>query len=225
MKNIYLRKKIEEIGIALVKSCIILCILLPLSATVVKNHINDSSPETYDTYECCNIENIENHINIQKNILQNIQKNNFEERHNIESTYISYVSTNDNDNVNDNFSVNDNLVDSVSRIIMCEAGGVKDDYWQQLVGYVFLNRLDSSYYPDSVDGVLKEGYAPETIQNFNNIVITNKALKNAKIVVNNYYSGSLPVPRNLIYQAEFSQGRPWKHIGNTYFGINPNLPQ
>ena len=74
MKNIYLRKKIEEIMIALVKSCIILCILLPLSATVVKNHINDSSPETYDTYECCNIENIENHINIQKNILQNIQK-------------------------------------------------------------------------------------------------------------------------------------------------------
>ena len=108
---------------------------------------------------------------------------------------------------------------------MCEAGGVKDDYWQQLVGYVFLNRLDSSYYPDSVDGVLKEGYAPETIQNFNNIVITNKTLKNAKIVVNNYYSGSLPVPRNLVYQAEFSQGKPWKHIGNTYFGINPNLPQ
>ena len=106
---------------------------------------------------------------------------------------------------------------------MCEAGGVSNDYWQQLVGYVLLNRVKSSAYPNTISEVLKAGYATETVQKYNSISVTDKALRNAEIVVANYYNNTIPVPENLVYQSEFPQGESWLQIGNTFFGINPSL--
>lgn len=99
-----------------------------------------------------------------------------------------------------------------------EAAGITSDIWQQYVGYVFLNRVESKYFPDSYEEVMKQGYAKETIDKFYKDFCTKEALKNAKICLDNYYSGNCPVSKKLVYQAEFKQGDSiFLKVGNTYF--------
>lgn len=128
---------------------------------------------------------------------------------------------------------------ALAKIIYAEAGGVysekckkqaaeagiTSDIWQQLVGYVVMNRLDSKYYPDTIEGVLKNGYAQESIDKFYAGYYDENSVRNAEIVLENYYNVTIPVPRNLVYQAEFKQGTIYLHVGNTYFGLDANLEE
>lgn len=121
---------------------------------------------------------------------------------------------------------------ALAKIIAAEAGGVysktcqqqaadagiSSDEWQQYVAYVFLNRVESDDFPDSYEEVMKQGYAQQTIDKFYDDFVTEEALKNAKIAFEKYYSGNCPVPYNMVYQAEFKQGKNYLNVGNTYFG-------
>ena len=111
----------------------------------------------------------------------------------------------------------------LAKIIFAEAGGSNNDTLQQYVGYVFINLLHSKYYPDTVEGVLKRCYADTTQQRFYEEKFSEKALKNAKIVVNNYYNGTMPVSSALIYQAEFKQGINSFKIDNEFFGYDQRI--
>ena len=225
----YWRKCSIKIGIVLAISTPVLIVTLPHSTTVVASQyidptvivgeITEDTEETENNfYECCNPEDYKLYERNLYKVL-NIQKNNFQERMKMKSVFKSEEKA-----VSVNTSVSsDELVDAVARVIMCEAGGVSDDYWQQLVGYVLLNRVKSSSFPNNISEVLQKGYAKETIQKYSSIKITDRALKNAQIVVHHYYNNDMPFPSNLVYQAEFPQGETWTQIGNTYFGIAPNF--
>lgn len=110
------------------------------------------------------------------------------------------------------------MVNFIAHLINGEAGL----YWctdehQQLVGYVFCNRVRAKDFPNTFEGVLKGGYACAYDGNFDKTP-TQRARQNAKIVVDNYLAGTIPVSKDLIYQAEFVQGSSiYKHMGNTYF--------
>lgn len=230
LKN-YWRSCSIKIGIVLAISTPIFIVTLPrntstvvasqyIDPTVIVGEITEDTKETENgLYECCNPEDYKFYESNLYKIL-NIQENNFHERMKMKVVFKTEKKAT---SVGNSSADSDELVNAVARVIMCEAGGVSDDYWQQLVGYVLLNRVKSSAFPDTVLGVLKSGYANETIQKYSSIKITDRALKNAQIVVEHYYNNDMPVPSNLVYQAEFPQGETWKQIGNTYFGIAPNL--
>lgn len=96
----------------------------------------------------------------------------------------------------------------LARIIQAE-GGILNDTAQQLIGYVFLNRMNSPYFPDTFDGVFNDGdaYHPNTHEFFSTRETpSNQALANAKVCLENYYNNTIPVPDCLVYQAEFNQG-------------------
>lgn len=216
------KKRLRRLKTALIKSCIIVGILLPSLAIIVKcqsnkidsiesnsNDINFATSDTEDvpthSYECCNPIYLQDYNEEQLQLLQAIQETNFYDKWNIPI-------------------YDESLVTSVAKVITIEAGGVNNDYWQQLVGYVLLNRLASTSFPNTIEEILNDGYAEETIEKYKNDYFTEQAFKNAEIVVSNYYNDTIPVPKNLVYQAEFPQGENWYHIGNTYFGVNPKLP-
>lgn len=112
----------------------------------------------------------------------------------------------------------DYMVNFIAHLINGEAGcDWCTDEHQQLVGYVFCNRVRAKDFPNTFEGVLKNGYACAYDGNFNKTP-TKRAQANAKIVVDNYLAGTIPVSKDLIYQAEFKQGsRVYKQLGNTYF--------
>lgn len=110
------------------------------------------------------------------------------------------------------------MIDFIAHLINGEAGcDWCTDEHQQLVGYVFCNRVRAKDFPNTFEGVLKNGYACAYDGNFNKTP-TKRARANAKIVVDNYLAGTIPVSKDLIYQAEFKQGsKVYKALGNTYF--------
>ena len=230
----YWRNCSIKIGVILIIAIPILILTLPHdnnvtasqssidSGTTIVGEITEKvSTNTFSSssYECCDSKKFKNYENNYFFKILDVQQNNFQERMKMKSIFS--ISKKADSSIN-TLSY-DELVNQVARVIMCEAGGVSNDYWQQLVGYVLLNRVKSSAYPNTISEVLKAGYATETVQKYNSISVTDKALKNAEIVVANYYNNTIPVPENLVYQSEFPQGESWLQIGNTFFGINPSL--
>lgn len=116
-----------------------------------------------------------------------------------------------------------NLTHPLAKVIYAEVGGIHQNKIQQYTGYVFINLINSKYYPNTVEGVLKQCYAPETNIKFENNKYSDEALENAKIVVNNYYNGTMPVSPALIYQAEFEQGVNRFKIENEWFGYDQRI--
>lgn len=104
---------------------------------------------------------------------------------------------------------NDELQYKLAKLIDAE-GSIVGDYSQQLIAYCFLNRMLSNHWANSFDGVLNDGrgYHPRTCKYVSDPTKkpSDKALKNAQICLNNYYSGTMPVPYNLVFQAGFKQG-------------------
>ena len=114
----------------------------------------------------------------------------------------------------------------LARIIQAE-GGILDDTAQQLIGYVFLNRMSSPYFPDTFDGVFNDGdaYHPNTHEFFElKKTPSDQALANAKVCLENYYNNTIPVPDCLVYQAEFNQGAGlYQSIGKMKFCLDSRL--
>lgn len=122
---------------------------------------------------------------------------------------------------------------SLAKVIFSEAGcaycsrhaqqaydaGITPDIWQQYVGYVFMNRISSSKFPNTIEGVLRGGYDSYTIQRFEAGIYSEESLRNAAIVLENYYNGTIPVPSTMVFQAEFPQGSTYLKVGRTYFGL------
>ena len=122
---------------------------------------------------------------------------------------------------------------SLAKVIFSEAGcaycsrhaqqaydaGITPDIWQQYVGYVFMNRISSSTFPNTIEGVLRGGYDSYTIQRFEAGIYSEESLRNAAIVLENYYNGTIPVPSTMVFQAEFPQGSTYLKVGRTYFGL------
>lgn len=111
----------------------------------------------------------------------------------------------------------------LAQLIQAE-GGILNDEAQQLIGYVFLNRMRSSYFPDSFDGVFNDGDSYNIKTHYfldNGNAPSEQALENSKTCLNNYYTNTIPVPDCLIYQSEFLQGAgSYRHIENMFFCLD-----
>lgn len=121
-------------------------------------------------------------------------------------------------------SIYNNYVYPLAKIIFAEAGNMGDKH-QQYVGYVVMNRVDSKYFPNSIHDVFFSGkaYAETSRQRYRAEKVTDQAIKNAKIVTNNYLNGTIPVSKAMVYQAEFRQGVNNIKMGNTYFACDEKI--
>lgn len=135
------------------------------------------------------------------------------------------VAYNDRTSSIANFTYDEKFKRDLSKIITAEAS-ICDDWHQQLVGYVVVNRIVSPAYPNTLEGVFynSDDYAETSRESYEKDIISDRALKNAEIVCENFFNGTVPVPANLVYQAEFVQGEIFYQGENTYFGIRPDLP-
>jgi hypothetical protein len=109
-----------------------------------------------------------------------------------------------------------------------EAGGnACTDEHREMVGYVVLNRVNDSRYPDTIRGVLEqpgqyEGLGSKGVNfakrssNDLEAKALERAWDTAKKVLEN--RDNIPIPENVVFQAEFQQGKGvYKQLGNTYF--------
>ena len=111
----------------------------------------------------------------------------------------------------------------LAKIIYAEGGGQSDEC-QQYIGYVVINRIESKYYPNTLKRVFfSGGYAPESQEKYRNGECSDRAIENAKIVVNNYYNDTMPVSPALVYQSKFSQGINQFQIDGEEFGYSKRI--
>ena len=116
----------------------------------------------------------------------------------------------------------------IAVVIYNEAGGSEcTDEQRELVGYVVLNRVNDSRYPDTIREVLEQpgqyaGLGTNGINfakrssNPNEAASLERAWKTAQKVLD--FRNEIPIPENVVFQAEFKQGTGlYKQIGNTYF--------
>ena len=124
----------------------------------------------------------------------------------------------------ENDSIYKNYVYPLAKIIFAEAGNMGDKH-QQYVGYVVMNRVDSKYFPDNIHDVFFSGkaYAETSKERYRAEKYTEQSIKNAKIVINQYFNGTIPVSKAMVYQAEFKQGVNNLKMGNTYFACNKQI--
>jgi spore germination cell wall hydrolase CwlJ-like protein len=109
-----------------------------------------------------------------------------------------------------------------------EAGGNNcTDQHREYVGYVILNRINNSRFPDTIREVLEQPGQYESLGekgiNFTKRASCDteaealeRAWNIAKKVLEN--RNNIPIPKNVVFQAEFQQGvSVYTKIGNTYF--------
>ena len=82
----------------------------------------------------------------------------------------------------------------------------------------------SNYYPNTLKDVFfSSAYAPESQEKYRNGECSDRAIENAKIVVNNYYNDTMPVSPALVYQSKFSQGINQFQIDGEEFGYSKRI--
>ena len=116
---------------------------------------------------------------------------------------------------------------SLAKIIYAEAGSdTCSDMEQQYTGYVVLNRMSSSLFAgDTIEEIFfSNGYAQTSQARYLRNECNERSIQNAKICVQNYQNGTMPVSKALVYQALFPQGVNGFKIGSTYFGYDPKIP-
>lgn len=101
-------------------------------------------------------------------------------------------------------------VDLLARIIYLEAG---QSSWiprdiLEMIGFVVVNRVNDSRWPDSVEGVLSQSGQFSTWSSRNRITPTDRCYEVARWCLENHneYSWGDPCPTNLVYFANFTQG-------------------
>ena len=106
---------------------------------------------------------------------------------------------------------------NLARIIQAENGGHEDDEELLLTGVVVLKRVKSKHYPDTIMGVIsqKGQYSTYADGKFWNEP-SKRSMKIAKKLLSKGIADKYP--DNLVFQAEFKQGRKvYKKLGYEYF--------
>ena len=95
---------------------------------------------------------------------------------------------------------------NLARIIQAENGGHKDDEALLLTGVVILKRVKSKHYPDTIMGVISQKGQYSTYADGK---FWNEPSKRSMRIAKNLLSTDIAddYPDNLVFQAEFRQGR------------------
>lgn len=162
-------------------------------------------------------------VPVEKDISKQSNIDETEAKAELERQYTCYVER----NVPIDFSYDEKIYQEyiypLAKIIYAEGGGMPDNF-QRNVGYVVLNRIDSKYYPNTLNDVFfSGGYAEESKEKFLEEKVSERAFENAKVVINEYFNGTIPVCPAMTYQSEFKQGVDIFSIGNSYFGCDERI--
>ena len=106
---------------------------------------------------------------------------------------------------------------NLARIIHAENGGHEDDEALLLTGIVVLKRVKSKYYPDTIMGVISQSGQYSTYADGK---FWNEPSKRSMRIAKRLLSTNIvhDYPDNLVFQAEFEQGRAiYKKLGYEYF--------
>ena len=117
-------------------------------------------------------------------------------------------------------SVSNKDVLNLARIIQAENGGHEDDEALLLTGVVVLKRVKSKHYPDTIMGVISQKGQYSTYADGK---FWNKPSKRSLRIAKKLLTTSIAdkYPDNLVYQAEFKQGKAvYKKLGYEYFCLS-----
>ena len=117
-------------------------------------------------------------------------------------------------------NINEDDLYWLSRIVMQEMGGnwVSDEL-QQMVASIVINRVNSNYFPNTIQEVIFQKGQYARADKLSKIEPTEKVIENCRYVLEN---GSI-LPSNVLFQAEFKQGDGVyytyydKYIGSTTY--------
>lgn len=222
-------KHLRHLATAIKCSVIMMICLLLTSSDIT---LADDYQNIITSAECCkpssnNSDSPKDELSVEE-VLE-IQKQNCYDRNNISEEFEDFEETHKDE------------IYLLAAIIASEAGcvdqepwcsqafeaGITPDIWQQYVGYCVMNRVYQCRYPNTIEDVFyQEGqYAETSLQSVQSGYVTERCINNATIVLENYYNNTIPVPRNMVYQAEFQQGsKVFLQVGNTCFCLQENLP-
>lgn len=112
--------------------------------------------------------------------------------------------------------VDEQELDLLARLIQAEAGADWcTDELQRAVGSVVLNRMGDERYPDTMKEVIYQKGQYSTAKSGKiNQAATDRAKANAEYLLT---EGST-LPDEIIYQANFKQGKVYKELQGVYFG-------
>lgn len=112
--------------------------------------------------------------------------------------------------------INAEELDLLARLIRAEAGSDWcTDELQRAVGSVVLNRINDDRFPATMYEVIyQDGQYSTTWSGEINKPYTDRTYANAKYLLEN----GVTIPTDVVWQANFSQGTPYKKIQGVYFG-------
>ena len=109
---------------------------------------------------------------------------------------------------------------NLARIIQAENGGHEDDEALLLTGVVVLKRVKAKNYPDTIMGVISQKGQYSTYEDGK---FWNERSKRSMRIAKKLLSTDISdeYPDNLVFQAEFNQGKKvYKKLGNEYFCLS-----
>lgn len=226
--------------LTIIDSFLLICLLLSItcycknSSNILAEKVSaDHSNFSLNAGFYSKLYSFSNPIIVEKNVVSTVRA----EKENLENDiltaqYTNYIERHNNTVVDDDLKIKYTTADEIyetvtyplAKIIYAE-GGNQNDEFQQNVGYVVLNRVESKYYPNSIEDVFfsSDAYAETSRDRYRNNEVSEKAIENAKIVVEQYFNNAIPVSPARVFQAEFKQGIDIYQIGNTFFGSDPQI--
>ena len=90
----------------------------------------------------------------------------------------------------------------------------KEKLTARYTGAVVMNRVNSPEWPDSVEGVLYQKGQYSTTKKFFTVQLPDECYDVARDI---YVNGTPDVPKDVVFQATFKQGKIWKVINGEYF--------
>lgn len=106
---------------------------------------------------------------------------------------------------NQTVATSSDSVSLLARLIYCEAGGCSYRH-KQLVGAVVINRVNSSKFPNTLNGVIYQSgqYSPAMNGKINRVSPDSECYEIARSLLSN--GASSICPANVLFQAQFRQG-------------------
>lgn len=128
-----------------------------------------------------------------------------------------YNSHNTYKEENGDISVDEYELSLVAHLLMGECGATyTDDEMLYLTGAVVLNRVQSADYPNSIEEVIYQQGQYECI-NLKNSGFYKEPTERCWRIAEELLISGYDIPSNVLYQAEFKQGKVYKKVQNMYF--------
>lgn len=108
----------------------------------------------------------------------------------------------------------------LAAVLMAENGADwVSDRTVYLTGCVIMNRMNSEYYPNTLEEVIFQ--TGQYACTWNGGLYKYQTTDRCYMIAEELLMNGVPeeIPRNLVYQSEFVQGKIYEYVDGTYFGL------